>query len=74
MAAKIDQICSENGTAFVEMDIAHDCIDPAVGSVINNILFGYRFDGVVFSSSFAHFYRKLLPNCIFRSAEKNFIC
>lgn len=65
MAAKIDQICSENGTAFVEMDIAHDCIDPAVGSVINNILFGYRFDGVVFSSSFTHFYRKLLSNVYF---------
>ena len=48
MAAKIDQKCSENGNDFVEMNIAHNYIDPAVGSVINNILFGYRFDGVIF--------------------------
>ena len=46
MAAKIDQKCIENGTDFVEIDIARECIDPAVGSVINNILFGYRFDKV----------------------------
>lgn len=46
MAAKIDQKCNENDTDYVEMDLACECIDPAVGSVINNILFGYRFDKV----------------------------
>ena len=47
MASKIDQKCNEYGIDFAEIDIVHDCIDPAVGSVINNILFGYRFDKVV---------------------------
>ena len=47
MASKIDQKCNENGVDFVEMDIANDCIDPAIGSVINSIIFGYRFGKVV---------------------------
>ena len=55
MAAKIDQKCIENGTDFVEIDIARECIDPAVGSVINNILFGYRFDKVWWTADFFYF-------------------
>ena len=44
MAAKLDASCADDFTD--EIDIASKFIDPAIGSIINNILFGYRFDGV----------------------------
>ena len=47
MADRLDEKCSltENNDCE-EIDIAREYIDPAVGSVINNILFGYSFEGV----------------------------
>ena len=46
MAARLDQKCCSGDNNDDEIDIAREYIDPAVGSVINNILFGYSFEGV----------------------------
>ena len=48
MAARLDEKCCGSDNDDDEIDIAREYIDPAVGSVINNILFGYGFDGVNF--------------------------
>jgi hypothetical protein len=41
MFAKLEAKLSEQS----EIELV-DCIDLAIGSIINNILFGYRFDKV----------------------------
>ena len=54
MFKRLDSKLAEDGPNS-EIEIAQ-LIDPAVGSVINNILFGYRFDDVSLITS-------LLFNC-----------
>jgi hypothetical protein len=60
MAGKLDEvIASSSGKEedqVPEVEVVKRFIDPAIGSIINNILFGYRFDGVLFFIHFQHFF------------------